>query len=148
MKPNKAYFLLSLASLLHFSLQAGDAPAPFRLPSESARPLSLFDNKSSNIRDPFFPRSTRPPYAQQAATAAPGATVKQTEVKLILKGILGPAGARLALINNQTFAEGESGLVKMPGGQTKIRCVKINDHTVTITVEGKTEQIELRLQDK
>ncbi|MDB6027837.1 MAG: hypothetical protein JWM68_4060 [Verrucomicrobiales bacterium] len=147
MKPNKAYFLLSLATLLHLSSQAADSPSTFRLPSESERPLSVFDNKSSNIRDPFFPKSTRSPYVQQVATN-PTTAVKTLEVKLVLKGILGPVGARLALINNQTFAEGESGSVKMPGGQTRIRCLKINEQSVTISVEGRNEQMELRLLDK
>ncbi len=122
--------------------------AAFQRPSEIIRPPSVFDDKTSNVRDPFFPRTTRAPYSQQQVKPEVKETARPVEVRLLLKGILGSAGSRLALINNQTFAEGESGSVKVPGGQVRIRCVKINERSAVIAIEGRNEQTELRLIDK
>ena len=143
------YVLLATVVLAAFSADAAEpaAAAPAAkslLPSEVTRPLSIFDNKSSSVRDPFFPKTTRPPYVQQTPTPTHGEPPPAPEAKLVLKGILG----NVALINNATFSEGEERSVKVPGGQVRIRCVKINERSVLVTVEDKNEQVELRLQDK
>ena len=124
-------------------------PAARALPTQNPGGVVWYSRLSQlwpafNAFRPTPARSTRFPYKAQAAPNTPAAP----EVKLTLKGILGSVGTRLALINNQTFSEGESGPVKVPGGQIRIRCIKINDHSALISVEGKNEQIELRLQDK
>lgn len=143
MKRINIYIFLAATSICNMS-SAADAPTRSPLPSEVIRPVSVFDSKSSNARDPFFPRSTRAPYTEQAAPKEANAAVRRPEVKLVLKGILGS----LALINNGTFAEGETHSIKVPGGQVRVRCIKINERSVLVNVEDTNEQIELRLQDK
>jgi len=140
------YAVLASVLLTTFSVNAADTTPKSDLPSEVVRPLSIFDSKSSSVRDPFFPKSGRSPYVQQ--TPIPAVKGQQPtaapEAKLYLKGILGS----LALINNGTFSEGESRSVKVPGGQVRIRCVKINERSVLVNIEDRNEQVELRLQDK
>jgi hypothetical protein len=139
----KQTYVFAMTIIVAISSSKAVEPKVSQLPSEVIRPKSLFENKGSSIRDPFFPQSTRAPYAQQKqdpkGTAAP-----KLEVKLALKGISGG----VALINNGTFSEGESRMVKVPGGQIRIRCVKINERSVLINVDDSNEQTELRLQDK
>lgn len=138
------YIFLAATSTIYFS-KAAEAPTRSPLPSEVIRPVSVFDSKSSNAKDPFFPRSTRAPYTEQSAPKEANNTVApRPQVKLVLKGILGS----LALINNGTFAEGETHSIKVPGGQVRVRCIKINERSVLVNVEDTNEQIELRLQDK
>lgn len=115
-------------------------------PSEVVRPSSLFDDKSSSVRDPFYPKSTRPPYVALKIVSTPNTPPPPPTFNL--KGILGAGTNRLALINNQTLAEGESASVKTGGRQVRIRCIKIGDRSVTVVEEGKNEPIELHLQDK
>ncbi len=136
--------LLASMFLTTVSVMGAESVSQSVLPSEVARPLSVFDNKSSSVRDPFFPKSGRAPYVQQTPITTPGQTQAAPEAKLILKGILGS----LALINNATFSEGESRPVKVPGGQVRIRCLKINERSVLVNIEDRNEQVELRLQDK
>jgi len=142
--PKNIYAVLASVLLTTFSASAVDTTPKSELPSEVVRPLSIFDSKSSTVRDPFFPKSGRSPYVQQAPIAAKGQPAAAPEARLYLKGILGS----LALINNGTFSEGESRSVKVPGGQIRIRCVKINERSVLVNIEDRNEQVELRLQDK
>jgi hypothetical protein len=152
MNAPRKFLIVSAFSLAAASLSfAAEAPA-FRFPSEIERPLSVFDDKAASpIRDPFFPKSTRPPYFQpKEVPGSKEAAARVPEIKLTLKSIIvGSGGKNLAMINNQTFQEGESGMVRLPsGGQVRVRCVKINDRSVTVAIEGKNDQTELRLQEK
>lgn len=65
---------------------------------------------------------------------------------LILKGISGPANRRLALINNQTLAAGESALVRLGESELRIRCEEIREQSVIVTISGSPERRELRLR--
>ena len=67
---------------------------------------------------------------------------------LTLKNLSGPRNRRLALINNQTFAAGESALVRLGDGQVKVRCLEIRDDAVRIQVDGQEQSRELRLAQK
>ena len=49
-----------------------------------------------------------------------------------LKGIAGSPNKRLALINGQTFAQGEQGNVKTAGRSVRVRCVEISDSSVIV----------------
>ena len=66
--------------------------------------------------------------------------------ELTLKSISGAGAKRLALINNQTLAVGESGKVRLGNGEIKIRCEEIREKSVVVTLDGKPERKELRLQ--
>jgi protein disulfide-isomerase len=64
---------------------------------------------------------------------------------LTLKGISGPKEKRMALVNNQTLAAGETASVKTPAGSLRVHCVEIRDGSVLVTIDGKQGQHELRL---
>ena len=64
--------------------------------------------------------------------------------ELALKSISGTGAKRLALINNATLGAGETGKVRLGGGEVKIRCDEIRDESVIVTVEGKGKR-ELRI---
>jgi protein disulfide-isomerase len=66
---------------------------------------------------------------------------------LTLKSISGTGSKRLALINNQTLASGESGKVRLGNGEVKIRVEEIREKSVVVTVEGKPGRKELSLKD-
>jgi thioredoxin-related protein len=66
---------------------------------------------------------------------------------LTLKSISGSGTKRLALINNQTLAVGESGRVRLGDGEVKVRVEEIRDKSVVVTVDGKPVRKELSLQD-
>jgi hypothetical protein len=81
-----------------------------------------------------------PPLFNGAATAPPP---RYTE--LTLKNISGPRKHRFALINNQTFAPGDSAKVRMRDNEVVVRCIEIKDSSVVVSVDGQPGQQELRL---
>ena len=56
----------------------------------------------------------------------------------------GGKGKRLALINNQSFAEGETAMIKLGDSKLKVVCKEIRDHSVLVQIDGKPE-VELVL---
>ena len=56
---------------------------------------------------------------------------------LTLKSISGTGSKKLALINNQTFALGETAKVRLGDGEVKVRLEEIRDKSVIVIVEGK-----------
>jgi len=66
---------------------------------------------------------------------------------LTLKSISGAGSKRLALINNQTFALGESAKVRLGAGEVKVRLEEIRDKSVVVTIDGKPGRKELKLKD-
>jgi protein disulfide-isomerase len=64
---------------------------------------------------------------------------------LELKGISGTAQRRFALINNQTFMEGETAGVRFEAGQIRVRCVEIKEDSVVIEVGREKERREIFL---
>lgn len=136
-----ALFMLIGASMATDTLMA-QTNAPV---AELGVPKSLFDERLKTGKDPFFPNSTRRTKTEFIpVTEAPKVVAPQ----LVLKGTAGPASKRFALINNQTFAVGETQVVKFPGGQVRVTCVDIaEDNSVTIMMEGQTEKKVLRMKD-
>jgi thioredoxin-related protein len=57
--------------------------------------------------------------------------------ELTLKSISGNGSKKLALINNQTLAPGESAKVRLGAGEVKLRLEEIRDKSVVVTIEGK-----------
>jgi hypothetical protein len=99
-------------------------------------------------RDPFFPNSTRgreviPQFIPTNAT--PQQIVVLGE--LALKGISGPIGQRLALINSSTVAIGELAEIRCGQKLVKIRCLEIRDSSVLIALVSTGETRELKLRD-
>ena len=67
--------------------------------------------------------------------------------ELRLKGVSRTKHRRLAIINNQTLAEGESGLVRLGQTEVKVRCVEIGDKSAIVLVGKPEERKELRLRE-
>jgi len=65
--------------------------------------------------------------------------------ELKVTGLSGPANRRFAIVNNQTFAPGETAKVKLKGVEVKVLCKEIRAKSVIIQVEGATEPKELFL---
>jgi hypothetical protein len=65
--------------------------------------------------------------------------------KLILKGITGSANRPMALVNNKTFAPGDSYKVQVGTAQLKVTCVSISTDHVMVQVEGEKEPRKLEL---
>jgi thioredoxin-related protein len=65
--------------------------------------------------------------------------------ELKLTGLSGTATRRFAIINNQTFAAGETARVKLQGGDVKVLCKEIRAKSVLVQVEGAIEAKELVL---
>jgi thioredoxin-related protein len=63
--------------------------------------------------------------------------------ELKLTGLSGAASRRLAIINNQTFAVGETARVKLKDGEIKVLCKEIRPKSVVVQVEGAAEPKEL-----
>jgi thioredoxin-related protein len=62
---------------------------------------------------------------------------------LALKGIsIGPAG-RMAMINNETLAVGESASIKVKDGHVEVVCKEIRDDSALVTVDGKLVELKM-----
>ena len=63
--------------------------------------------------------------------------------ELKVTGLSGTAARRFAIINNQTFAAGESAHVKLKEGAVNVLCKEIRAKSVIVQVEGANEAKEL-----
>jgi hypothetical protein len=96
-------------------------------------------------RDPFFPNSTRRnpvPVAVATTDKPPPAS------ELLLKGLVGSANHRLAVINNAILELGESISVRVPSGRVRIKCMEIGEDYAVILVEGEIQPRRLALSKK
>jgi len=113
------------------------------------RPVSSFVDDPTKGKDPFFPDSMR----RLTATPAPAPNTTNTAPVLIspvafsLKGISGPKGQRLALVNNTTLAIGEVTEVRSAGQAVKILLREIRDRSVLIEIVATGEIKELKLRE-
>lgn len=112
----------------------------------STIPKSEFVFEAEVSRDPFFPKSSRLRPAAPASAANTAPTPQDLTSGLALKGFLGSPTRPLALLNNRTCAPGEEVVVKVPGGQLKVRCVEIRQKSVVVTIEGEPGRKELFLR--
>jgi len=109
--------------------------------------VSVFEQlMPPNGRDPFFPNSLRrgpePEKGQPREKPQPAS-------ELVLKGIVGSANHRLALINDNTImGVGQEESVRVPGGQVKVRCLEIGEAYAVIQVEGEVQTKRLQLNKK
>jgi hypothetical protein len=97
-------------------------------------------------RDPFFPDSHR----RDPAPAPQVAVARKANVAgdLLLKGIVGSATHRLAVVNNEILEIGEESPVRVPTGQVRVRCLEIGDDYVVIKVEGEARPQRLEMDKK
>jgi hypothetical protein len=97
-------------------------------------------------RDPFFPDSHRRDPAPPARAVATHTAAVASD--LLLKGIVGSATHRLAVINSEILEIGEESPVRVPNGQLRVRCLEIGDDYVIIKVEGEARSQRLEMNKK
>ena len=65
---------------------------------------------------------------------------------VVLKSISGTPKRRFALLNDQTFAAGDTIPVKLLDGKVKIRCLEVRERSVLVAVQGETGPREIKLE--
>jgi hypothetical protein len=86
--------------------------------------------------DPFFPNSNRPYEIAAAANTRTG-----NITSLVLKGFSGSQNHRLVIINNHTFAAGDTGDVITSDGRVHLRCIEIKANSAVIEVGGQRHEL-------
>src|SRR5260221_3545623 len=112
---------------------------------------SAFTDDPRFGKDPFFPKSKRRVAVEVVAriSATPDASAfNQVIGSVVLKGISGVAGRRLALLNTKTLATGEEADFKVNNQLVKIKCVEVREKSVVIGLEGSTETKEIHLRSR
>ena len=106
---------------------------------------------------PGFRVKTASPAAPAAAKAAPAPGKKSAPfvalvpvvgyTEIVLKGV-SMGETKTALINNQTFVEGEVANIRVADRRVKIQCLEIRKDTVVIRVENEAGTRELRFRPR
>lgn len=97
-------------------------------------------SKSSANSTAKAPEPTPAPLFNGAKTSPPP-EYKELQVK----GISGPTGRRLAIINNQTVAEGEAAMVKLGQNVVAVKVIEIRENGAVVLIGEKEQKKELRL---
>lgn len=139
---------LSASCLLLSGLSAGGAqPAALPHVDQVASSQSMFIDDPNFGKDPFFPKSDRrkpQTPVQPLPNQAPDNLGTLNGV--VLKGISGLPGKRLALLNNRTVEAGEVTEFRHNNQTVRVRCVEIREKSVILGVEGSTETKEIHLR--
>jgi hypothetical protein len=145
--PDLAFALVLVFASSLTSSGAGSAPPSSPSALATNRPpvvKAVFAPDLPTGKDPFFPETRRRQSAapSEAKNAAP---LPGPIEQLKLKGVSLANNRRLALINNQTLAEGETARIKVPAGSVDIQCLKIHEHSVRVRIVSTREEKELTL---
>lgn len=65
-----------------------------------------------------------------------------------LSGLSGPPDHRLAIINGTTFAQGESGDIKVGGRKVTVTCKELREKSVLVQAQGLDQPLELNLTNQ
>ena|SRR5437867_681093 len=150
-RPKACVRIPTLGALgLIVSLYAVSAAQPAALPHVDEIPSakSAFVDDPNFGKDPFFPKSGR----RKVQIVVPvGVTPNanafgQVFNSIVLKGISGLPGRRLALLNNRTLEVGEMLEFRINNQLIKVRCVEVREKSVVIGIDGTTETREIRLR--
>ncbi|MBI5385045.1 MAG: hypothetical protein HZA90_10205 [Verrucomicrobia bacterium] len=151
LRPAKRFFPLALALSLVSSSSSltaqGQTSSPPADAAPPTAPKAVFTDDPQFGRDPFFPNSVR--RAREMARVNASAAFAQPAnllSQLTLKGISIAKGRRLALINNVTFAAGETVELKVNAENLRVRCVEIRDRSVIVALDGSKDARELTLR--
>jgi len=110
-------------------------------PVELEVAVSVFDLTLQPTKDPFFPLSLRQP-VPAATNAAPAFSAGS----FVLRALDGPSNFRLAMINNRTFAVGDSNIITTPAGKINVRVLQIKESSVVIRVDSQPDSVEIFLR--
>jgi hypothetical protein len=110
-------------------------------------PKSVFVFDQERGRDPFYPRSTR--FRSREPEPAPTVSVDGLVERYVrLVGITGTEENRVALINDQTFKEGDAADVRLTDRQRlRVTVVRVLERSVVIRVEGSQREYEKALAE-
>jgi protein disulfide-isomerase len=65
---------------------------------------------------------------------------------LILKGVSGRPGRRVALINDRSLTAGEGAVIQLADRRVKVRCLKVGETSVVVKVDNHPDPVELKLR--
>ncbi len=99
-------------------------------------------NRIRNVDMPHV-KPASPPVSPPVYVARP-VSVPDT---LVLKGIFGPKGHAVALINDQSLAVGDWGRVHVGKTNIFVRCLEIRDDSARIQISGSKEEQVLSLKE-
>jgi hypothetical protein len=140
--------LLALAFAAVAAAPAPKAPADKKpktaTPAEPEIPKSVFVSSASEreLHDPFFPNRVG---LQPVAPVLPKAPDRPAvAANLQLKGISGPANNRIAIINNQSFKQGEEADVVSGNTRVHVRCIEIRAESAIVEAGGQQRELKLR----
>lgn len=150
-------FLQRKTSLIALSILTGWTPVmlaknlatarsqhPAQVPTMETKSVFVMPTSPKQGRDPFFPTSNRI-YEEMLAASHTNKVVEMPSLSVL--GISGTPGHLLAIINNHSFAAGDSGYVLTPSGKrVRIHCVKVGSDHVTVECDGQQQRIKLRKQ--
>ena len=131
---NTMAVLLSIASATALAVFA--APVAQADKTETTRSVFILPSNPKEGHDPFFPNSNRPYEIAAAANTRTG-----NVTSLVLKGFSGSQNHRLVIINNHTFAAGDTGDVITSDGRVHLRCIEIKTNSVVIEIGGQRREL-------
>lgn len=127
-------------------------PAPNGVTNAPAVSISksVFFIDKEKGRDPFYPRNPRR-VGPDTTKPEPGITTVEDRVArfVVLRGITGQEGNRVALINNQTFKVGDSSDVRLGAGDQRLNLtlLKILERSVVFKAAGSDREFEKALSE-
>lgn len=128
-----------------------DAQSKTNAPTNGvAIPKSVFVTNSPSGKDPFYPESPRrsPEPSKPDGPKDNGPTQPPGAADFTLFSITGSEMERMAIVNDAILEAGKPAEITVKkGGQSqkiKVRCLRITATSVTFTVQGQTNPIELR----
>ena len=141
---NKGHLLYSaniatIASIVLFHCFAADAENANASLTNIPKSIFVIPKDAKDGRDPFYPNSDR-----LSKSGTNETVVSAVKVPLILNGLSGASGHRLAMINGRTLAEGESSDVPSGGSLVKVHCVEIKENSVVVEVGGSRQELTMR----
>jgi uncharacterized protein YgbK (DUF1537 family) len=106
---------------------------------------SVFVDDAKFGRDPFFPNSKRR-LPKVVTPVGPVTSSLQVLNNIVLKGISGLPGHRLAMLNNRTVAVGEETQFNFDNQPIKVRLIEIREKSVVLGMQGTAETKEIHLR--
>ncbi|HKW28630.1 MAG TPA: tetratricopeptide repeat protein [Verrucomicrobiae bacterium] len=116
---------------------------PATITGRSTRDAAILKMSADQIAEAKERVATFTPHVAAKSELPEPAWVKQIE----LSGLSGPPNHRLAVVDNQTLAVGDSVVLKVAGKSVSVRCLEIREKSVLVQIEGLDKPTELTLAD-